>query len=142
MTIGVFSDEKCTDESTTTTFSDYVVMYYVYNYGSEDKGTSAALSWEYTFEMWNEYMNTYKICQPCRAYSLNKSEQSSENGEGRYLENDGEGDEEQWGYTCYDDAGYTNCNQVRFLRQLLSLTNRNQIPHFSHCKSIYLSLYL
>jgi hypothetical protein len=140
MTIGVFSDDKCTEESTTTTFSDYVVMYYVYNYGSEDKGTSAALSWEYTFEMWNEYMNTYKICQPCRAYSLNKSEQSSENGEGRYLENDGEGDEEQWGYNCYDDAGYTNCNQVSFLRQLLSLAYRNKVLHFSHCTSLSLSM--
>lgn len=27
-------------------------------------------------------------------------------------ENDGQGDAEQWGYDCYDDAGYRNCNQV------------------------------
>jgi hypothetical protein len=121
MTIGMFSDDKCTQESTTT-FSDYVVIYYVYKYGSNDLGANAALSWEYSFEMWNEYMNTYKICQPCRAYSLNKSDRSLQNGENRYLENDGEGDEEQWGYNCYDAAGYTNCNQVSFLRQPLSLT--------------------
>ena len=31
----------------------------------------------------------------------------------RLDENDGEGDAEQWGFDCYDDAGYTNCNQVR-----------------------------
>jgi hypothetical protein len=112
MTVGIFSDDTCTQESTTTTFSDYVVMYYAYRYGSEDQGADAALTWEYRFETWNEYMSTYKICQPCRAYSLNKYDQSSQNGEGRYLENDGEGDEEQWGYNCYDSAGYTNCNQV------------------------------
>ena len=130
MTIGVFSDDKCTVESTTTTFSDYVVMYYVYNFGSKEKGAKAALSWQASFETWNKYMNTFKICQPCRAYSLNKSERSLQNGEGQYTGNDGEGDEEQWGYNCYDGAGCMNCNQVRFLRQLLSRTYRNQIPHF------------
>lgn len=147
MTTGsMFStNDKCAEESTTTTFLDYVVIYYVYNYGSkEQEGANVALSWEYSFEMWNKYMNMYKICQPCKAYSLNKSNQSSQNGEGQeYLESDGEGDEEeQWGYNCYHAAGYMNCNQVSFLHQPLSLTYRNQILHFRYCISIFLSLCL
>lgn len=106
VTIGMFTDESCTQVSTTTTFLDYVVIYYKNAYGSEDAGMNAALSWNYTFEKWNEYMDSYKICQPCRSYNLNKFRQEDE--EGRYLENnknDGEGEEEQWGYNCYDDAG-------------------------------------
>ena len=113
ITMGIFSDEVCTQVSTTTNFTEYVYIFYENYYGSSQYGVEAAQSWEYKIETWNEYMNTYKICQPCRAYNLNKSEQSS--GDGRLLandENDGEGDEEQWGYNCYDDAGYTNCNQV------------------------------
>jgi hypothetical protein len=38
----------------------------------------------------NKLLNGYKICQPCVAYNLSSD-----------------------GYSCSDDAGYTNCNQVR-----------------------------
>jgi hypothetical protein len=38
----------------------------------------------------NKLLNGYKICQPCVAYNLTDD-----------------------GYSCSDDAGYTNCNQVR-----------------------------
>lgn len=82
-------------------------------------------TWQSALDQWNEYMNIYKICQPCRAYSLNvdldgdshsgsRSQDENENRM-RFLgeDNDGEGEEEKSGYNCYDDAGYTNCNQVR-----------------------------
>ena len=83
-------------------------------------------------DTWNAYMNVYKVCQPCRAYNLNvnfyshgEDEEGSHSGSRddrhrhRFLDgndnnnnNDGQGDPEQWGYDCYDNAGYTNCNQV------------------------------
>ena len=61
-------------------------------------------------------MSIYKTCQPCRAYNLANGDNGDNSGSGdhrlRFLEeNDGEGDDEQWGYDCYDYAGYTNCNQ-------------------------------
>ena len=42
------------------------------------------------FNTFNTLLNDYKICQPCIAYDL------------------GEDD-----FTCKDEAGYTNCNQVK-----------------------------
>ena len=66
-------------------------------------------------------MQSYKICQPCRAYSRTKSsdkeDEDDNSGDGNDANSndelqDGEGEAEQWGYNCYDDAGYTNCNQV------------------------------
>jgi hypothetical protein len=40
----------------------------------------------------NEALEVYKQCQPCVSYDLSYS-----------------------GFSCYDQAGYTNCNQVRIL---------------------------
>merc|ERR1711865_734562 len=64
-------------------------------------------------------MEVYKICQPCRAYNLNPNSYEAQSGSGSRDSNDGgsndledgEGYEEQWGYNCYDSAGYTNCHQ-------------------------------
>jgi len=39
----------------------------------------------------NEAMDIWKICQPCVAYNLGEED-----------------------FQCYDEAGYTNCNQVNF----------------------------
>jgi len=122
MTYGIYLDEDCLEVSPYSNFADYVVSYYTYYYGNSDTGYTQAAQWNSTFDMWNEYMNTYKVCQPCRAYSLNINDGDGNSGDGnsgdgdrrRFLdgdENDGEGEEEQWGYNCYDDAGYTNCNQ-------------------------------
>eukprot|EP00546_Thalassionema_frauenfeldii_P002251 CAMPEP_0178936684 /NCGR_PEP_ID=MMETSP0786-20121207/25318_1 /TAXON_ID=186022 /ORGANISM="Thalassionema frauenfeldii, Strain CCMP 1798" /LENGTH=439 /DNA_ID=CAMNT_0020615131 /DNA_START=64 /DNA_END=1383 /DNA_ORIENTATION=+ len=111
---GIYSDEDCSQESEYVSFSDYVQIHYNYYYGSN--GNSAAQTWNSTFSKWNDYMNVYKICQPCRAYNLlpdgNMRDYEGEEGGRRVREeNDGQGDAEQWGYDCYDDAGYRNCNQ-------------------------------
>jgi hypothetical protein len=115
LTMGVFADSSCTQVSSTTTFYDYVVMYYSSYYYGSDYGTAQAEVWEEYIEQWNEAMSTWKICQPCRAYSTSQNYDNDNHDDHRFLENnenDGEGDEEQWGYNCYDDAGYTNVNQV------------------------------
>lgn len=66
-----------------------------------------------TIETWNEYMSSFKICQPCRAYNLQQQQKRGDKHERRNnnrLLNDGDG-EEQDRYNCEDKAGYTNVNQ-------------------------------
>lgn len=114
--MGIYIDDKCSQESSLD-FEDYVMAYYYNYYGDEEQGEEAIAYWNATITNWNAHMNTYKICQPCRAYSLNQNvddeDDESSNSKDRFLEeNDGEGEEEQFGYNCYDDAGYTNCHQV------------------------------
>lgn len=114
MTYGIYSDEYCIQESGTTTFADYVVMYYYNYYGRTDEGEEAASGWESRFNTWNKYLNSFKVCQPCRAYDLAGYTSSNGNDKERkrFLEeNDGAGENEQWGYDCNDAAGYLNCNQ-------------------------------
>jgi len=116
MTYGIYADEYCTQVSETTSFSEYVVMYYYDYYGGTEEGEEAASTWESRFDTWNTNLNSFKVCQPCRAYDLGKySSNNNNNGRerGRSLkeENDGAGDNEQWGYDCNDAAGYLNCNQ-------------------------------
>jgi hypothetical protein len=120
ITYGLYLDDHCS-EAATMSFGEYVIRYYSTYYYNSDGGKQAAAGWEQTFSDYNYWMSSYKICQPCRAYSRVSSSSSSgsrDDREGRrFLDNnnnnnDGNGDEEQWGYNCYDDAGYTNCNQV------------------------------
>jgi len=111
---GIYSDEDCSQESAYVSFSDYIYIFYNYYYGSG--GNSAAQTWNESFTKWNNYMDVYKICQPCRAYNLDTNGFYGEYEGGfdrrrNREENDGQGDAEQWGYDCYDDAGYRNANQ-------------------------------
>jgi hypothetical protein len=90
-------------------------MYYSNYYYGSDYGMAQAEVREEYIEKWNEAMSTWKICQPCRALSTSQSYDNDNHDHHQFLknnENDGEGDEKHWGYNCYDDAGYTNVNQV------------------------------
>ena len=122
LTVGVYRDNRCVVPSTYS-FEDYILMYYD-QYGSSETGVQVAATWASTISTWNEYMRDYKVCQPCRSYSINSAFNNNDN---RFLEeedenanDDGNGDdyydgdmsEEQSGFNCYDDAGTTNANQV------------------------------
>jgi hypothetical protein len=116
MTLGVYTDERCTKKSRKTTIQDYITMYYDLA-GDYEKGQKVANAWTKNIKRFNRHMNVYKTCQPCRAYDLSAGgdnyDRDSADKRLRLLDqNDGEGDDEQWGYDCYDAAGYTNCNQV------------------------------
>lgn len=64
-------------------------------------------------------MSAFKVCQPCRAYNLFTEQDSVHSNDhdkrrARFLEGDdtdGDGYEQER-YNCYDDAGYTNVDQV------------------------------
>ena len=66
---------------------------------------------ESDFNTFNNLLDDYKICQPCIAYDLT-----------------------QYDFSCADDAGYTNCNQV-FILLLCPDVNGTQKKAFSHDKS-------
>ncbi|KAL7531630.1 hypothetical protein ACHAWF_003857 [Thalassiosira exigua] len=105
MTLGVYTDSSCINEADLT-YEDYQ------SYASSYLTSSASSG---AFDTWNSGMDYYKICQPCRAYNREATEYAG-SGDGDWQrqlgeQNDGQGDEEQNGFNCYDDAGYQNCNQ-------------------------------
>jgi len=93
MAYGVYTDSNC----------KYEVGFSYADYQYTVSGTSAAKNWTKVFDRWNTLLNSYKICQPCRAYNRVKTYESRRN---LAEDEDGQGEEEQWGYNCYDDAGY------------------------------------
>lgn len=108
MAFGLFTDAYCSHPSEYHEYQDYLRVYYTSSGYSETDTEALIANYEATVARWNRLLNPYKVCQPCSAY--NKVVVA--NDERRRELNDGEGDSEQWGYNCYDDAGYTNCNQV------------------------------
>ena len=97
MTIGVYTDSSCMKESGYS-FTDYQAAYASYYLTAT--GSSGA------FDTWNGLMDSYKTCQPCRAY--NREYTYQKNWDHRHLTEyyDGQGDYEKNNYNCYDDAHY------------------------------------
>lgn len=110
MTFGLYKDAYCSVEADDWTLDEYLMQYYMGKGSTEEEAQEYINGKLYAIERWNDRLNDYKVCQPCRAY--NRVPVMGQNRQRRSL-NDGEGDNEPWGYNCYDDAGYTNCNQVR-----------------------------
>lgn len=123
MTLGLYTDAYCETESSSMTWADYINTYGNNNNegGGNDNNdgqyASSADQWASSVDRWNDLLSDYKICQPCRSYSLTREvyQQGSHDeggGSGDQEDgDDGEGGNEQWGFNCYDDAGYRNCNQ-------------------------------
>ena len=101
MTFGVYTDAYCSIEATDLTLEEYMLQYFLSDNDDETEAQEMVERQMYIIDRWNSRMNDYKVCQPCRAY--NRVPVMVQNG--RRGLNDGEGDNEQWGYNCYDDAG-------------------------------------
>eukprot|EP00547_Thalassionema_nitzschioides_P002529 CAMPEP_0194206278 /NCGR_PEP_ID=MMETSP0156-20130528/5348_1 /TAXON_ID=33649 /ORGANISM="Thalassionema nitzschioides, Strain L26-B" /LENGTH=645 /DNA_ID=CAMNT_0038932757 /DNA_START=46 /DNA_END=1983 /DNA_ORIENTATION=+ len=105
--LGLYEDEACTEES----YYEVEDVLYAKNNGDD----SVLEEYETTLKKFNDGLDRFKVCQPCRAYNLypnnSNNNRRQEEEEERRLNNDGQGNAEMWGYDCYDDAGYTNCNQ-------------------------------
>ncbi|KAG7374216.1 hypothetical protein IV203_013311 [Nitzschia inconspicua] len=113
ITDGLYLDNKCTRESSMT-FGQYIVQFYTQYYYDQEMGEEVAAQWKENVAQWNSMMQDFKICQPCRAYSKTLNFNGDVRQQFRFLNeknNDGGGDDELWGYNCYDYAGYQNCNQ-------------------------------
>ncbi|KAL3781438.1 hypothetical protein HJC23_001001 [Cyclotella cryptica] len=104
MTYGVYTDSSCTVESK-------VSWSHILSSSNDNQGNNGMPSIR-SLERWNDLLSDFKICQPCRAYNriqtsdpVGQYDAEEEEGE------DGEGGKDPWGFNCYDDAGYQNCNQ-------------------------------
>jgi len=114
MTYGVYTDSSCTIESTLTWSS--VLSASGNNNGDSNDGNDM-MSID-SLDRWNDLFDDFKICQPCRAYNRVKTSdgsshnsRESEDSSSDYEDgDDGEGGKDRWGFNCYDDAGYQNCN--------------------------------
>jgi hypothetical protein len=107
MTYGLFTDAKCSMDY----HGDEVTMESVLLESEDSHDDSGLLSLEY-LDQWNEAMEIYKVCQPCRAYSLknnNKNNNNQNNNDDDYDPNNGL-------FQCSDAAGYTNVNQCMKFR--------------------------
>lgn len=117
MTLGIYTDEKCSTISPYMDLTTYIQELYYNYYGNYNQGNKVAEMYQEGIATWNEKMSNFKVCQPCRAYNLFAESGGSHSRDHRQRhrmlggdENDGEGDETER-YNCYDDAGYTNVNQ-------------------------------
>jgi len=109
--LGLYSDSACSSEYSGSltmakviqsnydmcdTYYNYNTSGYYYSDWMEECGkNNPAILYRFLNDF-NDAMNIYKQCQSCVAYSLNSND-----------------------FQCYDDAGYTNCMQVRPLSQVM-----------------------
>lgn len=131
--VGLYLDKECIVDYTsdTDTVEEVVGNIFVNNGGdSHDSGDN----YDYDFsnetfaeslDRWNSAFDVWRLCHPCVAHDLENTEGEKYtdddayyddywynyyNGDGRKLggEYSAQGDK----FECYDDAGYTNVNQV------------------------------
>ena len=132
--VGLYTDLYCLEEypADTDTIEDIVG-----NIFQDADGSGSGDNYNYdfsgdTFEesmaRWDAYFGIWNTCHPCVSYDLENTDGSkymgngygcydddynnyNYNNNGRQLGGEGCGDGEK--FECYDDAGYTNVNQVR-----------------------------
>ena len=104
MTYGLYVDSICKTEYTGSAVSvDAVAKNMGLLYGSY-------------LDQWNDGLEVYKVCQPCKAYNLQVNySKSGDWGSGRNLE-DYYYDPNEGYFRCDDDADYTNVNQCMKFR--------------------------
>jgi hypothetical protein len=97
----------------------YVYGQYQEDDDDQDDNYGNIWSLEDNLQTWNDAFDVYKQCQPCKAYDLTnfvagRGYQANATGD-RYDNNknqDEQDDDEDADFTCNDDAGYDNVNQV------------------------------
>ena len=132
ITVGLYTDTKCVKEYSSKGSTDAYTIESVlgnflmnnrggHSHDNNDNQQQSDLSLSEAMSMWDEYFSIYKICQPCVAHDLdnvgyNGGDKGSAYGTYTY------GNDDYYSYynkgadfDCYDDAGYTNVNQVRVL---------------------------
>lgn len=117
MTYGLYTDARCSVDYV----GEEVTMEDVLMKG--DHGGDDLLSLQY-LQYWNEAMEIYRVCQPCRAYALHDgyggerrrrqlADPNYKPPQGRKLEDN---DPNNGLFQCDDAAGYTNVNQCMKFR--------------------------
>jgi hypothetical protein len=100
MTYGLYSDEICKTEYDLPDMNvDTITKNLGLLYGS-------------TLQQWNNGLEAFKVCQPCKAYNIRNTKTSS-SSYGSYSDSS---DPNGGYFQCNDDAGYTNVNQCMKFR--------------------------
>ena len=100
MTYGLYSDAICKNE------------YDLPDMNVDTISKNLGLLYGSTLQKWNTGLEAFKVCQPCKAYSL-KNTYASSNYYGSYSDSS---DPNNGYFQCYDDADYTNVNQCMKFR--------------------------
>ena len=113
--VGLYTDTQCIKEYKSTGSSDPITVenilgnFFLENGGSGDGDDGyydfSSDTLEESMARWTSAFEKFRVCQPCVAYDL-------ENVDGtKFYDDDGGGAGDM--FDCYDDADYTNVNQVR-----------------------------
>jgi hypothetical protein len=117
ITVGLYSDTQCiVDYTSDTTQVEEILGNYFQQGGSHDNGDYGFSSDTLTESLarWTSAFDAFRICQPCIAYDLTNTDGDKYvNGNRRHRNLGGESSPTGDNFECYDDAGYTNVNQVR-----------------------------
>lgn len=104
MSIGLYSDEKCSTTYSGSLSVEEVLQANNNNGGDDDAAVANQygpdLGTEEWVEDWNSALDTYRTCQPCMVSKLSNN--------GRRRLDEGAGDNP---FTCQDAAGYEGANQ-------------------------------
>lgn len=125
MRIGLYTETTCMEEYTGSVTAEDLLGNVLVEGGSGDGSQEEANDDDYyttsslaeSYNTWDNIMSTWKICHPCVAYDLNNvgynggTQGSSYNTYTYGYDDDGH-NYEQSDFDCYDDADYTNVNQV------------------------------
>jgi hypothetical protein len=115
MTLGLYTDYICKTE--------YIGGYTLVDSVAKNMG----LMYSGYIAAWNNAMEVYKVCQPCRTYNLKASVNNYDDYYNKYNNDDkyawGNPDDDQYNYDpnggyfwCSDDADYNNVNQCMKFR--------------------------
>lgn len=152
MTIGLYTDTRCMEEYTGGMSLQDVLGNILLEGGSGDHSGDdsnydfSGYSLAQSLAMWNSVFNTWTICHPCVAYDLNNVGYNADDDASRgsmyntyrfgydddysyYLY----GADQQSDFDCYDDADYTNVNQVSTRDSVLFPTCMRFFPDITRC---------
>ena len=107
MTYGLYTDSACKTE------------YEGLDVSVDTVSQNMGLLYGSYLEQWNDGLEVYKVCQPCRAYNLaNNYDMGYQNNGNRRLDGDYSyyNDVNEGYFQCNDDADYTNVNQCMKFR--------------------------
>ena len=112
--VGLYTDTQCIKEYKSDDSNDPITVenllgnFFLNNGGSGDNDDYYDFSYdtlEESMNRWNSAFDKFDICQPCVAYDLQNFDGT------KYYDDDG-GNAGGDMFDCYDDADYTNVNQV------------------------------
>ena len=173
ITIGLYTDPQCVKEYKQGINDSITPENVLGNFllqegsGSGDNGNYDFSGYSYSdsMAMWENSFDIFKICHPCVAYDLQNYGYNADDDNNRgqnygkytygydddysyqYYQGDNQGDD----FDCYDDADYTNVNQVsrvsryriaRLCSCVAKMTHLTVILFFFSPRSFYLLLFL